>query len=258
MFHVSNHDTLRRRRIQLFSGGLDSYILWHLLDKPEAVYVCYGHKYQHRELDTISALQKIEPELSVTVLDGPQVGSLERSDGHIPHRNLLLVTTAVATLDPEIVYIGALRGEASRDKSYRFLRRTTRLLSFGEQPVKVLSPSKRYTKTQLVKKFLKQFPNKVEQLAVTRSCYADSEIPCGRCVACFKRWVAMTNNDIEERYQVSPAFGVERSVTGLLPYMLRMPVSEWLAILQNTFDAIRAMHKSGVPYRVKRSSGDGA
>ena len=247
-----------RKRIQLFSGGLDSYILWHLLEKPHAVYVRYGHKYQQKELETIEALQQIEPDLHVTFLDGPQIGAMEQEDGHIPHRNLLLVTTAAALLNPDIIYLGALKGEASRDKSYRFLRRTTRLLSFCEQSVKVLSPSKRYTKTQLVKKFIKQFPHKVEKLATTRSCYADTELPCGRCVACYKRWVAMTNNGIEEDYMVSPAFAVERSVTGLLPYVWRMPAREWYAVLRNTFDAIRAMHKAGVPYRMKHNTKDDA
>ena len=248
----------QRKRIQLFSGGLDSYMLWHLLDKPQAVYIRYGHKYQERELDTIAALQAVEPELQITILDGPQVGVTEKSDGHIPHRNLLLVTTAAAMLNPEVIYLGALRGEASRDKSYRFLRRTTRLLSSCEQPVRVLSPSKRYTKTRLVRKFIKQYPDKVKHLAITRSCYADTELPCGRCVACYKRWVAMINNGIEEKYQVSPAFAVERSVRGLLPYVWRMPAREWFAVLHNTFDAIRAMHKAGVPYRIKRSSDEGA
>ena len=247
-----------RRRIQLFSGGLDSYILWYLLDKPEAVYVRYGHKYQHRELDTITALQALEPDLRVTLLDGPQIGELEQADGHIPHRNLLLVTTAVASLNPGIVYLGALRGEASLDKSHRFLRRTSRLLSFSEQPVKVRSPSKRYTKTQLVARFIERFPGKVERLAVTRSCYADTALPCGRCVACYKRWVAMTNNGIEEVYQTSPGYGVERSLPALLPYLWRMPLREWPAVIQNTLDAVRAMRKSKVPYQLKRNSGDGA
>lgn len=245
-----------RKRILLFSGGLDSYMLWHLLNRPDPVYVRYGHKYQERELDTIAALQRIEPDLQMTMLDGPRIGSLERDDGHIPHRNLLLVTTAVAMMNPAVVYLGALRGEASRDKSYRFLRRTTRLLSLCEEPVKVLSPSKRYTKTQLVARFIKRFPEQVEQLSVTRSCYADTALPCGRCVACFKRWVAMANNGMEETYQVCPGFGVERSVGALLPYMLRMPLREWPAVLQNTVDAVRAMRRSKVPLRFKHSPGD--
>ena len=250
--------TQSRKHIQLFSGGLDSYILWHLLDRPEAVYVRYGHKYEQKELDTIGALQDIEPDLRVTILVGPRIGSMEEPDGHVPHRNLLLVSTAVAMLDPEIVYLGALRGEASRDKSHRFLRKATRLLSFSEKPVKVLSPSKRFTKTSLVAKFKKQFPEKIERLSMTRSCYADTDLPCGQCVACYKRWVAMTNNGIDEPYQISPAFGVERSLPALLPYMWRMPIREWPAVIQNTLDAVRAMRRSKVPYQLKRNSGDGA
>ena len=74
-------------------------------------------------------------------LDGLQIGHLEGPDGHIPHRNLLSNSTAVAALQPEVVYLGVLRGETSRDKSNRFLRQTNRLLSFCERPMRVLSPS---------------------------------------------------------------------------------------------------------------------
>ena len=43
-------------RALLFSGGLDSFILWHLLDYPTPVYVTLGHKYERRELATIERL----------------------------------------------------------------------------------------------------------------------------------------------------------------------------------------------------------
>jgi hypothetical protein len=69
--------------------------------------------------------------------------------GHIPHRNLVLIGAAVAALQPRVMYLGVLRGETSRDKSSRFLRQTSRLLSFCEAPVRVISPSKRLTRTQL-------------------------------------------------------------------------------------------------------------
>jgi hypothetical protein len=64
-------------RIQLFSGGLDSFATWHLLGKPRPVYVRYGHKYEGRELETIRRLERADPSLRVTILDGPQIGELE-------------------------------------------------------------------------------------------------------------------------------------------------------------------------------------
>ena len=98
-------------RIQLFSGGLDSFALWHLLGKPRPVYVRYGHKYESLELEAIGRLEQADSSLRVVRLNGPQLGQLERNDGHIPHCNLLLITAAVAALEPEAVFLGALRGE---------------------------------------------------------------------------------------------------------------------------------------------------
>ena len=155
--------------VLLFSGGLDSFILWHLLGYPTPVYVTLGHKYEQQELATIERLG-----IDIVRLAGPQVGQLEQADGHIPQRNLLLATTAAAALQPDIIYLGAVRGETSRDKSGRFLGRTSRLLSFCEQPVKVLAPARRWTKTQLVRRYLRRLPDGITYLLATRSCYADS------------------------------------------------------------------------------------
>jgi 7-cyano-7-deazaguanine synthase in queuosine biosynthesis len=230
-------------RIQLFSGGLDSFAMWHLLGKPQPVYVRYGHKYEGRELETIRRLEQADPSLSVTTLDGPQIGGLEAPDGHIPHRNLLLIGTAVAALGPSVVYLGVLRGETSRDKSNRFLRQTSKLLSFCEGPVRVLSPSKRLTKTQLVAQFIRSFPGQVERLRVTRSCYAETELPCGQCVACFRRWVAMSNNGIHEVYEVEPWQAV-RWDAGALGYLWRSPLAEWPGVLHNNLNAAVAIRRA--------------
>ena len=229
--------------IQLFSGGLDSFAMWHLLGKPQPVYVRYGHKYEGRELETIGRLEQADPSLRVTTLDGPQIGELEQPDGHIPHRNLLLIGTAVAALQPSVVYIGVLRGETSRDKSNRFLRQTSKLLSFCEGRVRVLSPSKRLTKTQLVARFIKSFPDFVDGLRATRSCYAESDMPCGQCMACFRRWVAMSNNDIHEVYEADP-WQVVRRDAGTLAYLWRAPLAEWPGVLRNNLDAVRALWRA--------------
>ena len=231
-------------RIQLFSGGLDSYALWHLLDRPRPVYVRYGHKYEGLELEAIGRLEGADPALQVSQVEGPGIGHLEAADGHIPHRNLLLITTAVAEFQPRAIYIGALKGEASRDKSHRFLRQTTQLLSFSESKVRVLSPSKRWTKTQLVARFLKAYPDRVGVLKTTRSCYAESQEPCGRCLACFRRWVAMSNNGLQENYQVDPWLAVELQTSRLLKQLLRIPFREWLGVLQNNLEAARALRRA--------------
>lgn len=228
-------------RIQLFSGGVDSFALWHLLGQPAPVYVRLGHKYEAAELQTIERLQQSVPALRVRVVDGPQVGKTEQRDGHIPHRNLLLVTTVAALYQPDVVYLGALRGETSRDKSRHFLGQATRLLSFAEHaPLRVEAPARGWTKTQLVRRFLRDFPQQVEALGVTRSCYAASDLPCGRCMACFRRWVAMSNNGIQEEYETNPWENVRVDVG----YLWRSPLPEWMGIVHNQLDAAIAIRRA--------------
>ena len=77
----------------------------------------FRSRYEGREFEPIGHLEGIDATLCVTVLDGLQIGHLEGPDGHIPNRNLLLIGTAVAALQPSVVYLGVLRGETSRDKS---------------------------------------------------------------------------------------------------------------------------------------------
>lgn len=220
----------------LFSGGLDSFALWHLLGRPQAVYVKLGHAYQNNEIETINRLGMSR---DVLFLDGPNVGATEQQDGHIPQRNLLLAATVAAMLQPETIYIGALLGETSRDKSGRFLHDSSRLLSWLERPVHVEAPSRRMTKTQLVRRLLDFDPCLLDGLRNTVSCYGTKSGRCGRCMSCFRRWVAMSNNGIKEQYDVEPW----RNVKVDARYLWRSPLVEWPGVLRNQVDAMRAMRR---------------
>ena len=122
------------------------------------------------------------------------------------------------------------------------MRRASKLLSFTEQPVKIIGPVKRMTKSQLVASFVKSFPDLAERLHDTRSCYADSDRACGSCTACFRRWVAMSNNGIHEDYEVDPWRAV-RQDWGLLAYLWRAPLAEWPGVIFNNLDALRAIRR---------------
>lgn len=194
--------------VLLFSGGLDSLILWKLYN-PHPVYVAYGHKYQKFELDSIHRLSLLDPCLQTTILyNRLAIGDLEKADGHIPLRNLLLISTVAAVLEPQSVMIGALLGESSTDKSRWFLGNTSRSLSvqLGRR-FRVIAPARSMTKFSLVRKYLLTFgrtEHSVTLLKGARSCYSELEHPCGRCMACFRRWVAMSLNGIYERYEELP------------------------------------------------------
>lgn len=195
-------------RALLFSGGLDSLCLWYLTGRPRCVYVRIGHTYESAELFAVGQLNHRIADLDVTVVDGPKVGPLEAPDGHIPHRNLALITAAAAFLpDVDEVMLGALLGEASPDKSSRFLRRTAAALSASEgRRLRVTAPGRRWTKTGLLRRFLHQFPDHVAELAITRSCYSVIAAgPCGQCPACFRRAVALWHVGLRDRPVTLPA-----------------------------------------------------
>jgi 7-cyano-7-deazaguanine synthase in queuosine biosynthesis len=232
--------------VLLFSGGLDSTIAYHLLAKPPLLYVKIGHAYQAAELNTISLLQNANAVGHVMEVEGANIGSEEEADGHIPYRNLHLAT--VAAFFGRTVYFGALRGESSKDKSARFYRQVSRLLSYLEdEPIKVIAPFRHLTKKQLVATYLEKGGDP-EILKLTRSCYA-AHLPagfigCGQCMACFRRWVAMSLNGIDEPHLRDPSQwkAVQReNWQEWMPYLVGANPMEWGGIALNNLDAYHAL-----------------
>lgn len=231
-------------RVLLFSGGLDSVAIWHLTGRPHPVYIRLGHPYEDAELHTLRVLSELVPRLDVDVVDGPNIGWREFPDGHIPHRNLVLATTAAAHFSPAEIMVGALLGEASPDKSRRFLRATSAALTASEnRPVRVWAPAARWTKAGLLRRFLAAEPRAAHIVAHTRSCYAP-EGECGRCQACFRRSVALYHCGLTDvRPTPPPGADPVRAVLGA--GMVRWPALAWN-------NALAGLAMAGVRTRSRR------
>ena len=179
-------------RVLLYSGGLDSLCAWWLLGKPPTLYGCLGHRYQAAELAAVEHLADLggpRPRLA----ELPAVGRRERPDAHIPLRNLLLA--ALAAQGAGTVYLAAVAGESSRDKSGRFFRDASRLASYLEgRPIQIAAPFRDLTKSRLVARYLAA-DGPPALLLATRSCYAPGD-ECRACTACFRRWVALRRNGL--------------------------------------------------------------
>jgi len=222
--------------ILLYSGGLDSYIAWEFLKRPKTLYVDLGHRYAALERN---AIRKTIPE---TIIEKRRVylGDVEEEDAHIPMRNAFLVLAA-ALYDAEIALV-VQKGEMDiPDRSPEFFAQMSQLLrTLRGREGRVFTPFPHLTKTQMVKWYVEQGLDP-EALKRTWSCYkaAPPEKHCGRCSACFRRWVALSNNGITEEYQYPPW-----KWEGVEDYLRRMNAGLYDA--ERTEETFRALKRVGV------------
>lgn len=181
--------------ILLFSGGLDSYIAYHFLKRPKTLYAVLGHRYTLHELEMV---KKLVPDTIIE--DRLNLADWEEKDANIPLRNAFLVM--IASYYDEDVVLVVQRGEMDiPDRSIKFFNEFGEWLSFLWGRITTLStPFFSMTKTDMVKWYL-DHDLPPDLLISTRSCFSAGDKPCGNCKACFRRWVAFTNNDLVEEYE---------------------------------------------------------
>lgn len=199
----------------LVSGGIDSYTAYRLYEqnflcdnKEDKVYlfVNCNQPYARKELDVVS---KLVP--SVRVIKAPLVN--EWINTHVtPHNQEIVGRNSLAifygSLMANNVVLSSLSTEtypgAVIDKQPEYLDKLQDVLSINaNKNVHILRPFSTLTKSQLVCLGLSKGITK-EDYRKTVSCYDEVSTHCGKCSTCFKRWVAMINNDIEEDYAFNP------------------------------------------------------
>lgn len=209
--------------VTLFSGGMDSFLVWALHDRTCLnLFVDIGHKYARKELDTCSTIANmIGADFQLACMKGAQIGKYELPDsGIIPFRNAELVLCA-AQHSP-IIYMGVTAHEINSDKSPTFMKYMEYLLDESykgqywnnNQPRhhRVTSPLRDRTKAQLVAQYL-ETGDPVEWLLATVSCYDAGRGHCGACPSCFKRWVALKINGLQDSFKRDPRyFGEEQGI----------------------------------------------
>ena len=181
-------------RILLLSGGLDSYIAWHMESKPDCLHIEYNGKYSHRERRVLRRLQNVHDDLDVWFTTLP-IGQFEHPDAWLPLRNMLFVS--IASYYAETIYLPCQLGEQELpDRSPEFYSYMSDILTkqWGK-PISVINPVSDMTKQDMVSWYLRQgLPP--SNLLLTYSCY-NGKKPCGQCKACFRWWVALASNGIK-------------------------------------------------------------
>lgn len=201
----------------MVSGGIDSYIAYkkakELFDKVVPIFISLNQPYLDKELSAANILFGkdliiVDAELCVDKLDNiPTIMQQE-----IYGRNLLIAFYG-ATLAKR-VWIAALETEmnvtAVRDKQPEFFHMCSALFTYTFKSKRfetvVETPFYEDTKSDIIEYALTRGWVTKKQLKETTSCYDGSTHNCGKCSTCFKRWVAMFNNKIDEHYDHNPVF----------------------------------------------------
>lgn len=112
------------------------------------------------------------------------------------------------------------------DKSHRFLASMQQLLTLAGHDVRLVTPVGAMDKYDCVSWLL--LNSHVETVKRTFSCYEAGRSHCGRCVACFRRWVALTAAGVEGAWEGTGRFDfTEATESYLLRRASKSELVEW-------------------------------
>lgn len=205
MIQTQHKDKPKGKSVLLFSGGLDSFIISKLEKIDILLYLRHGNRYEYLETHTINQLEKggYLKGSKLVIKNNIDLQDFERDDAIIPLRNLFLLS--MAALYGERLYIGAVYGDRTLDKSLEFLAKLEDMLNYlfqdqhwcESRKFEVLAPYKDCTKTELVSYYLDAGYDP-KGLLVSYSCYeGKGGVPCWQCKACVRKAVALINNGIK-------------------------------------------------------------
>lgn len=246
--------------VLLYSGGLDSMCIYQLIKSRgygknvQGFHISHDLEYEYAEREAVKeAINKYGMDIREAKIPLMYLGPYEdEASGFIPLRNLLF--TAIPAMEgASTIYLGAVAGEYSLDKSQEFYKKTSELFSYLlGRDIYIAAPYQHLTKTQLVRNALEKGVVTEEMLRSTKSCYHHVDrdgynpIGCGKCMACVRRWIAMIDNGIEEEYREHPSLYFEKMLadTGIVFSMFKeQPRERWREIVRNNMHAWRVYRK---------------
>lgn len=204
----------------LYSGGLDSFIMYHYAKYhyPFADIKCvyYKHGCQSEKSELANLPQFVEVKTMEWLSDSNTAMS-KKTDPfagniYIPGRNLAFVTLGACQYLPDEIWLGVLSDEnnyGATDKNIYFQQETEKLLNY------VLSPFKSNIKLRFP--FVENRWNKLTaiqwalEIGIEKSlliqqisCWHHDGINCGQCKQCFKRELNFKLLGISDVYKIDP------------------------------------------------------
>jgi len=192
--------------VLLFSGGMDSFCLLKKQPYDKILFFMTGTKDNICELRQVYQMQRdkiIDPK-KLVVVNLPLL-TWELPNKIIPHRNTIMCL--VASNYGSDIYIGATKGDTTKDKDYVFKSQVESIMNyFGQDsqkvpsvgyPYRILMPLKNMTKTEILNEYIANGNSIPNLLKYSRSCYLNDDSECGTCRSCLRKAVAFKNNDID-------------------------------------------------------------
>lgn len=177
----------RFKEVLLYSGGIDSYIGYFYLNKPQLISFNLGSRYTKKEF-------KFNPLKKENIIYNDSLKWLGKKEedlnSHIPFRNLYLALTSVTEYS-DTVYICGVKDDNMTDKNQKVFELWSDHFSILEnRNIKIISPFWKMTKEDIVKWYDSNYSK--ENLLNTVSCYSEEDNNyCGKCQACFRKACAL-------------------------------------------------------------------
>lgn len=173
------------KKVLLYSGGMDSYIINRLWKPDVKLFIDYGTE------QTAEERKRLPKDVIIKEID---LSQYIENDGinTIPLRNLLFANIAVNYGD--IIAIGGVKDDLHYDKTKRFARRTTRLFNSvlsrekSKRKVKIVVPYRDFTKKELVQLYIARGGSIGKLQTESWSCHRPKgNKACGECIPCIKK-----------------------------------------------------------------------
>lgn len=194
-----------KKRILLFSGGLDSLLLKQMenFKNNECLYINL-HTVENKQ-----EMQFIKMNFPGCIIIDLSLQRFELNNKIIPFRNHIL--SMIAANFGNSLYFAFTKGDTTKDKDYVFKSQIENILNYFSidtnkvtipGPFEICMPFKELTKTEVINLFLRKGGD-YRLLQKATSCYSGIEGGCGTCRSCLRKYVACYNNDIKLNFQPS-------------------------------------------------------
>lgn len=179
-------------KVQLYSGGMDSWLISRLWKPDIKLYIDIHGDYNEAEKERL-------PD-DVKIVDFPLLGEFELPNKFVPLRNLYFLM--IASHFGDEVCLGAMAGDwGNKDKTPEFLDMTDNMLKYlwsdkkVKKDIKVEKGFIYKNKADLLKDFIAEGGDVNEVRRETFSCYTPVDNKeCFNCYPCFRKFALLYAN----------------------------------------------------------------